>query len=179
MTNYNFFSANVPTYLPDDKQFIFSAEAPSEFGGLKGSDARKAYKKQYGDNTIFIRNDTETPLSPLFIKRRSSGTPNISRDGTRIVYVGDVEKEDGIKTRYAYDLFLFENGAHKRITQFRSYILSVSLSWDGQNVVFVTDSPEGIFKNIRNYQLWQLNIKTGAVNQLHHIEDALSSIVKH
>lgn len=166
LTQYDFFSVSSPAYLPDDRRFIFSGEAPSGFEDESGKGDYKAYRNKFGDNDIFILDGTEKKLAPLFMKGRSSSHPHISHDGTRIVYAADVEKEDGIRTRYAYDLFLFEKSAHTRITRLQTYIMDISMSFDGGSVAFVTDSPKGFYKNIRNFQLWLLNIGTGALTRI-------------
>lgn len=168
LTNFRFYAVSSAAYLEDDKRFIFSGEGQDEFTAGAGmseweahqanSDSRDEYQRRYQDNDIFILAPGGRNLTPIFTNGECATRPVISRDGKRIVYTSRTDKTDGVKRRWAYDLFLFENGNHRRLTRLQTYIMDISLSGDGRRAAFVTKPTKGM------RQLQLLNVETGEVS---------------
>lgn len=143
LTAFEFFSVTPPVYLPDDQRFIFSGDGPHAYVSPSGERGYKAYKAKYHDNNIFLLPPTGLQLlEPIFTKDDYSSFPVISQDGSRLVYTAMTNKLDGIKTRFTYDLFLFDGKEHKRLTRLDSLISDTVFSRDGTSVALVTQ-PHG------------------------------------
>jgi len=182
LTDYEFFSIGQPFYLPDGKRFIFSGEAPTYSTSSQHSHGvrtlkdyentrhdRDEYEKQYQENTIFILGQEAMELRPILINGQYTVSPGISKDGKRIAYVArsnHLDKEAGLPpTRgFGYDIFILEDGHHRRLTKLKTYLHGMKMSSDGSLIAFVSD-PE---RNGEN-QLWILDVPR---NRLKRIEIA-------
>lgn len=166
LTNYEFFSIGQPFYLPDGKRFIFSGGTPFRFLGKVGQEAVDAYEEKYQENMIFILGQEATELRPILTNGQYTTSPSISKDGKRIAYKArsdHLDKEAGLPpTRgFGYDIFMLEDGHHRRLTKLKTYLHGMKMSPDGSLIAFVSD-PE---RNGEN-QLWLLDV---ARNQLKRI----------
>ncbi len=143
LTAFEFFSVTPPAYLPGDQRFIFSGDGPHAYVSPSGEKGYKAYTTEFHDNNIFLLYSTGLQLlKPIFARDDYSSFPVISQDGSRLVYTAMTHHLDGIKTRFTYDLFLFDGKEHKRLTRLDSLISDTVLSHDGTKVALVTQ-PHG------------------------------------
>ncbi|OGQ97828.1 MAG: hypothetical protein A2521_08685 [Deltaproteobacteria bacterium RIFOXYD12_FULL_57_12] len=166
LTDYQFFLIGRPFYLPDGKQFIFSGEGPSHFLDKVGIEASEAYEKKYQDNTIFILDAKNAELRPVFSNGQLSHSPMISKDGKRMAYVArsdDLNRLAGESTLgYTYDLFMLEDGSHRRLTNLKGPLRSGAMSPDGSLIAYVSESERN-----GEVQLWILDVSQ---NQLRKID---------
>jgi Tol biopolymer transport system component len=163
LTVFEFFSVTPPAYLPDDRRFIFSGDAPGRYVSPSGDKGRQAYKAQFQDNEIFVLPlSGEQRLTPFFTNGEISDLPVISEDGTKIVYTTRTDKLDGVKTRFTYDLFLFDGKNHRRLTRLDSLISDTVLSSDG-SLVAVVIQPH---RRLKSRELYLLDVKSSRIDPL-------------
>jgi len=147
LTNYDFYEISWPHYMPDGKRFIFSAEGPVNSTG-KGPKNFKEYEEMYQKNFIFIMDGVINELKPAFTNGSNSARPCIGHDGS-IFFVSETnEKENLNKT--TRELYIYKNGLIKRITNFAGWLEFISISSDGQHVIFSKKSD----KNARDRTKW-------------------------
>lgn len=174
LTDYQFFLIGQPWYLPDGKQFIFSGEAPRSFEGKVGMDAYYAYEKKYKESRIFILGQENTELQPAFINGPLTDGPNISRDGKRIIYHArsdEMDRATGEKIGGStYDIFMLEDGQHRRLTKLKYSFRSVTTSPDGSLIAYTS----ALERNGEPH-LWLLDI---ARNESKEIEIAPEELFK-
>lgn len=143
LTAFKFYAVTPPAYFRDDQRFIFSGEGPHGYVSPSGETGYKPYKAQFRDNEIFVLPSSgEQRLVPFLTNGEMSSLPVISADGAKIVYTARTDKLDGVRTRFTYDLFLFDGKEHKRLTRLDSLISDTILSADGATVALVTQ-PHG------------------------------------
>lgn len=163
LTAFQFFSVTPPAYLPGDQRFIFSGEAPKEYISPSGELGYQAYRRLFRDNGIVVLHTNEDQrLSPFLTNGEYSDFPVISADGTKIVYTGRTDKLDGVKTRFTYDLFLFDGKEHRRLTRLDSLISDTVISNDGGTVAFVQQPHQ----RLGTRQLSLLNVRSGRIEPL-------------
>lgn len=163
LTALRFYAVTPPSYLPGDQSFIFSGDSPYEYVSPSGEKGYSSYKSRYNDNQIFVISSYEKkPLSPIFTNGDSSDFPTISTDGDKIVYSARTDKLDGVKTRFTYDLFLFDGKRHNRLTRLDSLISDIVLSFDGRIVAFVEQPHENL--NLRRLKV--LDVSTGKMESI-------------
>lgn len=156
LTNFKFFLIGKPFFLPDGKRFIFSGEGPDRFLNKVGIDAYHAYQEKYQDNTIFVRAPESTDLSPAFVNGKHSNGPRITRDGI-IAYVAITNEMDGVVGGYFnYDIFLYANGKHRRLTNLKTILYGLEVSADGTLIAYISDP-----KRDRNKQLFVMSVADG------------------
>jgi Tol biopolymer transport system component len=170
LTNYEFFLIDRPFFMPDGKRFIFSGEAPFNFVGDDGQKGHRAYLSKYQENTIFILGQENSGLQPAFTNGSVSISPRISRDGKRIAYVSRTNELDKLIGKYNYDIFIFENGRHRRLTALKTSLTGMDMSSDGTMITFLSD-PE---RNNEN-QLWLLDLSTGQYKRINVAENTVFS----
>jgi Tol biopolymer transport system component len=112
LTHYAFSVMDQPSYLPDDQQFIFSADFLTSFPGLTEHKAiqikREEFAAKYRTNTIFLMSPTNQELKPLLIHDDYSGHPRITRDGKTLRFIAIVKNHPlnkKSKSRYFYEVF--------------------------------------------------------------------------
>lgn len=156
LTDFKFFLIGRPSYLPDGKQFVFSGEGPKRFHGKTGIDAYYAYQEKYQDNTVFVREPGSAEISPAFVDGKHSNGPRITRDG-RIAYVAITNEMDGIVGGYFnYDIFLYADGKHHRLTKLKTILYGMEISADGTLIAYISDP-----KRDRNKQLFVMSVADG------------------
>ncbi len=156
LTNFKFFLIGKPFYFPDGKRFVFSGEGPKRFLDRVGIDAYHAYQEKYQDNTIFVRSPESVELIPAFVNGKHSNGPRITRDG-RIAYVSITNEMDGIvRGHFNYDIFLYADGKHRRLTKLKTILFGMEISADGSLIAYVSDP-----KQDRNKQLFVMNVADG------------------
>ncbi len=160
VTRNQFYALSPPSYMPDGKRVLFSADGIGfTFPG------RRAFTRQYGDNTIFIARAGETSLRPILRRGDYSSDPSVSADGKRIVFVSRTNDLDNPKIGYVYDLFLREGSRQKRLTNLKTLIPDASVSRDGTHVVFSTQKFDS--KRRRSSPtIWLLNLISGDLTQV-------------
>jgi len=165
LTDFKFFSLASPAYVQDGSRFIFSGEGPRNPGAERGQMGSEDRRHLQGSR-IFLLSRGERKLVPLFEEGAYASFPQMSKDGRKIVYAKRTDIEDGIRTRYAYDLFLHENGTHRRLTHQHAIVMGTSMMADGAAVAFVTDAPSGAYKNNHRMQLWLLRLESLALSRV-------------
>lgn len=118
LTYYAFSEISSPLYLPDDTQFIFSADYLTAFPGLSEYDAirqkREEFKANYRENTIFIMGPDNQGLKPILVHGEHSNEARITRDGKTLRFVSIMKNHplnEKSKSRYFYEIFeRTENG---------------------------------------------------------------------
>ncbi len=127
-----------PRYFPDGEQYIFSAEYPYSF--VPTFELANAHRKQYKENTtyIFNRNVMQIEAIPSIIYKDNSDFADITQDGTKILCIARSHLH---KTgAYNYELFLYENGQMRQLTDLQWMIEDTALTPDGTQAVFVADT---------------------------------------
>jgi len=165
LTDYNFYQISPPEYLPGDRQFIFSGSSPRAYKALPGEEGdRHTYKAKYRDNCIFVLpvDQSLQQLRPVFSNGEFSDYPSISADGSTILYRARSDKEDGIKTKFTYDLFLFAGKTHRRMTRMEGQVSESVLSPKGDQAAFVSEK----YDKPRQFEIYILNIRSGQVKKL-------------
>lgn len=163
LTAFRFFAVSPPAYLPGNERFIFSGEAPKEYISPSGETGYKVYQALFRDNGIFVLPITgKQILSPFLTNGESSYLPVISSDGAKIIYTARTNKLDGVKTRFTYDLFLFDGKVHKRLTRLDSLISDTVLSNDGGTVALVQQP----HRRLSSRQLRLLDVRSGRIELL-------------
>ena len=175
LTAFRFFAITPPAYLPDDRRFIFAGEAPSDYVSPLGDTGYKAYAAQFHENEIFVLAPTsEQILAPVITNGDMSSHPAISADGARIVYVARTDKQDGVKTRFTYDLFLFDGKEHRRLTRMNGVIRKITLSPDGDTVAFVRQGHESF--TTRDLNL--LDVRTNRLELLDPAQLGIAQVIR-
>lgn len=164
LTAYDFYQISPPAYLPGDQQFIFSGDSPRTYKSASGDEGRHAYKNEYQDNGIFLLplEQSLQQLKPCFSSGIFSDAPSISADGTKILYRARTDKIDGVKTRFIYDLFLFDGKIHRRMTRMGGQVSEAVLSPKGDQAAFVAEN----YDLPRKFEIYQLDISTHHINKL-------------
>lgn len=172
LTDYQFFLIGRPFYLPDGRHFIFSGEAPHSFEGKTGMDAFYAYEKKYQGNIIFIFGQENTELQPALINGPLTDGPKISRDGKRIIYHArsdEMDRATGEKIGgFTYDLFMLEDGHHRRLTKLKYSLRSFTTSPDGSLIAYTSDPKEN-----GEIHLWLLDIARNETREIEIATDVL------
>lgn len=138
LTEFRFFSVTPPAYFGNDQRFIFSGDGPHNYSSPTGETGYKAYQAKFRDNDVFVLPISgEQRLIPFLTNGEMSSLPSVSASGDKIVYTARTDKLDGIKTRFTYDLFLFDGKDHRRVTRLNSLITDAVLSPNGAIVALV------------------------------------------
>lgn len=151
LTHFRFFEMSPPYYFPDDKAFIFAAEAPFAFPGVPNdygtlkrmSDELKA---KYKWNKIYVMRGNEVSLKPYFEFSDYSARPRLSGDGARLIFLshGDPKTRGGGWQFYLYS----QDGKHRRLTsigkdtQWAESIWSADVSYKGDLLAVVLKKDE-------------------------------------
>ncbi|MFH0785590.1 MAG: hypothetical protein V2B20_27095 [Pseudomonadota bacterium] len=161
LTNYKFYMIGRPFYMPDGKRFIFSGWGRSNYEGTDNKsnpELLKAYQKKHKDNTIFILGEENAELHPAFTNGPSTNGPKISRDGKSISYHArsdEMDRAAGEKIGgYTYDIFMLENGKHRRLTKLKKSLDDYTMSPDGSLIAY-TSKPE----KDGEIELWLLDVE--------------------
>lgn len=136
LTNYQFYRALNPFYLPDGERFVFTGIGPLALNSKETEEFRKKYKS----NTIFVMSEnSKNDFRPAFTNGEYSSTATISNNGY-ILFISRTNKMDKIVAGiYNYDLFIRKNDINTRLTSLNSFIGDASISQDGTRVVFQSD----------------------------------------
>jgi Tol biopolymer transport system component len=132
LTNYDFYEMSWPYYMPDGKQFIFSAEGPVNPKGKGPKDFRE-YEELYQKNFIFIMDGINNELKPAFTYGRNSARPCVMPDGA-VIFISETSAKDSPKP--TQELFIYKNGQVKQLTHLDSWIELVTISFDGKHIMF-------------------------------------------
>ena len=146
LTRYDFYEMYWPYYMPDGKQFIFSAEGPVNTKGRGPKDFRE-YEEMYQRNFIFIMNGINNELKPAFTYGSNSAKPCVMADGG-IIFLSETSAKDSPKS--TQDIFIYKNGQVKQLTQLNSWIGLARVSNDGKRIIFSKRSD----KNTYDYSKW-------------------------
>lgn len=143
LTNIRFFSGQAaPRYFSDGENYIFAAESP--YIGFDYTEERKQrikkHQEEYKDNStyIFNRNILQTEAIPAIIYRDISHFTDMSQDGKKILCIARSHLHKTAK--YNYDLFLYEDGQIRQLTDLQWMIIDGAITPDGTQVVFVADT---------------------------------------
>jgi hypothetical protein len=164
LTHFAFSEMDQPSYLPDDQQFIFSADYPTSFPGLTEYKAieikRKEFAAKYRENTIFIMGPHNQELKPILMQGEDSGYPRITRDGKTLRFVARVKNHPlnkKSKSRFFFEIFeRTETGDHVMKSSLgMAPIQQFAMSADGSLMAVVYDifSDDSIFTKRRPPQL--------------------------
>jgi Tol biopolymer transport system component len=164
LTEFRFFSVTPPSYVGTDEEFIFSGGGSRAYVSPTGVQGAEAYAAIYQDNDIFrLKKNGPRTLQPFFQLDNYSNSPVVSTDGSVIVFTGMSNKLDGIRTRYTFDLFLFDAKGHKRLTKVGDpFVMSVAMTPNGRTLAFVLESRD----QRRANELKLLDVASGQVETL-------------
>jgi Tol biopolymer transport system component len=164
LTEFRFFSVTPPSYVGTDQEFIFSGTAPTNYVSPSGTNGWEAYISLYNKNNIFrLATNGPRTLQPLFQFDNYSNSPVVSADGSVIVFTGMSNKLDGIRTRYTYDLFLFDIKEPKRLTKLGDpFVMGVAMTANGHKLAFVQESRD----QRRANELKLLDVASGQIETL-------------
>jgi len=131
LTNYRFYAASRPYYLPNGKGIVFSAS------GAKGDIPETMYAKN--DNEILIMDYEHPHPYRAFEHDTYAVKPSVSNKG-ELVFISKTNELDGTVGKYTYDLFMRTGNKTLRITneKFPATIRGLPhISADGSHVVFL------------------------------------------
>jgi Tol biopolymer transport system component len=154
LTNQSFFTIKRPYYLPDGKQFIFSASILNNKSGMGPKDFRQ-YEKLYKGNDIFVMDGNTNELRPAFVHGDRSSQPSVSRDGD-VVFVSKTNHLDDVGGAYVFDLFIREKSGVQRLTKMRfsNELNNPFISLDGSHVIFQAEKRE---RKEPGWTVWLIN----------------------
>lgn len=166
LTSFCFFSVGDPFYLNAGEKFIFSGEPsfcnyPVKGRGQDSPDNRRNYLTQYQGNTIFVMSGAETKLHPFFMNGADSHGAFLSRD-SKIFFVSRTNEMDGIKCcDYNYDLFMYEDGVIRRLTNLKTALSGLVVSPRGDLAAYISDP---LRNHSRGY--WMMDVNNGTHSQI-------------
>jgi len=129
LTDYRYYTASRPYYLPDSKGVIFSAT------GAKGAVPEEMSGKTL--NQILIVDDNKSYPYLAFEHDNYAIEPSISGKGD-IAFVSRNNEFDSLNKKYTYDIFMRKRGKTTRLTMENfSTIADPFISFDGSLVVFL------------------------------------------
>jgi Tol biopolymer transport system component len=167
LTNQRFFTIKRPYYLPDGKQFIFSASILDNKSGIGPKDFRE-YEKLYKGNEIFIMDGNTNELKPAFVHGDRSSQPSVSGEGD-VVFVSQTNHFDGVGGAYLFDLFIREKAGIQRLTKMRfsNELNNPFISLDGSRVIFQAEKRE---KKEPGWTVWLINRDGTGLRELNIID---------
>ena len=128
-------------YLPGNDQITFAAFGSAVLGGKTDAE-RVDLQKIYGDKSVFVIDVNE----PNQLQQLVTSTPTASSPkplpSKEIAFLSRVNEYDNVKAGYVYDVFLFNNGSTRRLTNLSRYVRGYGISNTGQSIAFVTKSNE-------------------------------------
>jgi Tol biopolymer transport system component len=167
LTYFCFFSVDKPFYLNGGEKFIFSGDPsfcnyPVKGGVQKGPDNnREKYLAQYQENIIFVMSGNETSLKPFLMNGPDSYGAFLTRDG-KIFFVSRTNEMDGIKCcKYNFDIFVYEGGAIKRLTNLKTYLIGLAVSPRGDLAAYTSDP----LRN-RSRENWMMDVESGTHSKI-------------
>lgn len=94
----------------------------------------------YGDKPMFVTNASEpNHLQQLVTNTPTASSPKPLPSG-EIAFLSRVNKYDNVKAGYVYDVFLWNEGNSRRLTNLSRYIREYGISNTAQSLAFVTES---------------------------------------
>lgn len=158
LTDFCFFAVSHPFYLEDGKRFVFSGEYPSCNYPSRNDSDYLAYEKKFQGNNIFMRRigSEGSPLEPLFQNGKYARSPFVTQNG-KIFFVSRTNEMDGIKCcNYNFDIFMYEGGAIKRLTNLKTYLSGLTVSPNGDLATYISDP----LRN-RGRENWMMDVESG------------------
>jgi Tol biopolymer transport system component len=163
LTDFCFFAVSPPFYLEGGERFVFSGEYPSCNYPSRANPDHFAYEKKYQGNGIFMRrvSGEESPLEPIFQNGKYSDAPFVTQDG-KIFFISRTNEIDGIKGgKYNFDIFKYEGGAIKRLTNLKTYLTGLTVSPNGDLATYISDP----LRN-RGRESWMMDVKNGTYSKI-------------
>lgn len=165
LTAYCFFSVTYPFYLGDGDKFVFSGEGPMCNYPSPSNEDYKSYSEKYHENEIFLRSiGKEEPLEPLFQNGKFSDYPFVTRDD-KIFFVST----DG----YNYDIFAYDDGVIKQLTNLKTYLWGYVVSPHGDLIEYGSDE-----KRNRHTKQWLMDVKSGTHSEIDFGDSKSFQIIK-
>jgi len=166
LTSFCFFAVSDPFYLNEGEKFVFSGEPsfcnyPVKGRAQDGTDNRRNYLTQYQGNIIFMMGGDETRLKPFLMNGADSHGSILTRDG-KIFFVSRTNEMDGIKCcNYNYDIFVYESGVIKRLTNLKTLLTGLVVSPRGDLAAYISDP----LRN-RSRENWMMDVNNGTHSQI-------------
>lgn len=165
LTEYCFFAVTNPFYLGDGDKFVFSGEGPMCNYPSPSNEDYKSYSEKYQNNTIFRRSvGKDEPLVPLFQNGKLSDYPFVTRDD-KIFF----KSSDG----YNYDIFAYDNGVIKQLTNLKTYLWGYSVSPHGDLIEYGSDE-----KRNHHTKQWLMDVKSGTHSEINFGDSKSFHIIK-
>ncbi|MDD2829542.1 MAG: hypothetical protein PHW18_08220 [Sulfuricurvum sp.] len=143
LTNICFRSGRAaPRYFPNGENYIFAADWP--YSGFDYTEEIKQrqniHEEKYKSNITYINNSKilQTEANPAIIYEDISYFSDISKDGKKILCIARSHLHN--TTPYNYDLFLYEDGQRRQLTDLKWMIIDGAITPDGTQAVFVADT---------------------------------------
>lgn len=158
-TSFCFYELSPPFFMPGSDDFVFSGHGPMcnypQSSVADHTNGYLKYRELYAEDEIVRVGPARQSLEPWFRNGGHSTNPSVSKDGT-VMFVSRINDMDGIKRgNYSYDLFAWQDGQIRRLTQQRTFIKSSALSADGKLAAYVSD-PE----RDHHFSLWLLSLES-------------------
>jgi hypothetical protein len=98
----------------------------------------------------------------------TSGVTNLlaSRDGKTVVWIDLSSTDPNLKAKFNYEIFKLENGTITQMTNLRTHMAGLALSYDGSTVAFGSDPS----RNKADADLFVLELATGAIHPMGLVE---------
>jgi len=177
LTSFCFFAVSDPFYLNEGEKFVFSGEPSFCNYPVKGRvqddpDNRRNYLAQYQGNIIFMMSGVETKLKPFLMNGVDSHGSFLTRDG-KIFFVSRTNEIDGIKCcNYNYDIFVYEDGFVKRLTNLKTALSGLVVSPRGDLAAYISDP----LRN-RSREFWMMDVKKGTHSQINFGNSKLFQVI--
>lgn len=156
LTEFCFFLIDRPRYLNDNKRFVFSGESPAcnfprpntthhddsySYRDYKVTqEGKEIYRKLYEANTIFMMTGNDIDIKPVVMNGEQSGGAIVSGDGKKIFFISITNKIDNSNDfNFHYDVFVVEDGTVRRLTNLKTLITGLAVSFHGDQVAYQSD----------------------------------------
>ena len=166
LTNFCFFEINNPFYFNEGNKFVFSGTpstclAPDYAGYQDSQDFLRNYEALYQKNHIFMMIGNETRLKPFLMNGPHANGAFLAQDG-KIFFVSRTNEMDGLNlSKFNFDIFVYEVGTIKRLTNLKTYLSGLVASPKGDLVVYKSDPLRK-----QRHEYWMMDTKNGTHNQI-------------
>jgi len=139
LTNFAFYGISEPFYLADGKRFIFSADFRTTHGPETGLTEKfhDTYRRNYGNNTIFIMDGEKNVLKPAFVNGNESSAPRVSSNDT-ILFTSTKKSKSRISYFYN-EPFIYRDGKIRQLGESHIGLFTHAISPDGSLILYRSD----------------------------------------
>lgn len=143
-------------FLPSNNKIVTPLHGSIHPDGSTGVPVEHKYGKERG---VFIVDASKATLyEQLALDTPTASSPQPLPSG-EIAFVSRVNEYENVKGSYIYDVFLWSNGASRRLTESNRFISSYAISDSAKSVLLVTEAKADASKC--ELVLWNVNERSG------------------